>query len=171
MPAPNGEYVAWADSRSGIFQIDVAQLTASGWQSLGSLALGGAIVATAGASINPSIALGADGEPVVAWTVLDGSSSDIYVAQYDPAANGGAGGWDSLGDSLAPAGISGTGAADDAQVVETTSSGLVVAYRDRSGGVGQCLCQAVQRRAVGRVGQRRRQRRRHLAVRAPACRD
>ncbi len=134
MPAPTastspGPIRAAASSRS-----TSPSSRASGWQSLGSLALGGAIVATTGASINPSIALGANGEPVVAWTVLDGSASDIFVAQYNPAANGGAGGWDSLGDSLAAGGISGTGAADDAQVVNT-SSGLVVAYRDRSSGV------------------------------------
>ena len=103
---PAGEYVAWADSRSGLFQIDVAELTASGWQSLGSLALGGAIVATSGPSLQPAIALGADGEPMVAWTAFNGSSSDIFVAQYDPTANGGAAdgtGWATLSAPAASA--------------------------------------------------------------------
>ncbi len=128
-----GEFVAWADSRGGLFQIDVAQLTASGWQSLGSLSIGGAIVDTAGASLRPSITLGAGGEPAVAWTVVNGSSSDIFVAQYNPTDNNNTGGWDALGGSLGAGGISGTGAADDAHIVDTTS-GLVVAYEDRSSG-------------------------------------
>ena len=128
-----GEFVAWADSRSGTDQIDVAELTAAGWQSLGSLALGGSIFTTAGASLRPSIALGTGGQPVVAWTVFNGSSSDIFVAQYNPAANAGAGGWVALANSLSPGGISGTGVADYAQIVETTA-GPVVAYQDRSSG-------------------------------------
>ena len=130
---PDGTYVAWSDSRSGVYQIDVAELKDNGWESLGSLAVGGAIVATTGAALNPSITLGANGQPIVAWTEVNGTASDILVAQYDPTANGGAGGWDALGNSLATGGISQTGLADDAQLVET-STGPVVAYIDRSSG-------------------------------------
>ncbi len=156
-------YVAWADSRSGVYQIDVDELTATGWQSLGSLSLGGAIVATAGASLRPSITLGANGQPVVAWTVFNGSSSDIFVAQYNPTVNGGAGGWVAVGqlpglrrhqrhgqgrrcpdrrDGLRPGG---------------RLRGPVERRRER-------LCRAVHRRQVGRAGQRRRQRHRRLGI-------
>ena len=71
---------------------------------------------------------------MVAYTVFSGLSSDIYVAQYDPTANGGAGGWDALGTSLAVGGISGSGAADDATITET-ASGPVVAWLNTAGGV------------------------------------
>ena len=130
---PDGTYVAWSDSRSGVYQIDVAELKDNGWESLGSLAVGGAIVRRPARALNPSITLGANGQPIVAWTEVNGTASDILVAQYDPTADGGAGGWDALGNSLATGGISQTGLADDAQLVET-STGPVVAYIDRSSG-------------------------------------
>ncbi len=136
----NGEYVAWADSRSGVYQIDVALLTSGGWQSLGELALSGAIVATSGASLRPSIAVGANGQPIVAWTVQAGAATDIFVAQYDPTANAGAGGWTALANSLNAGGISASGKADDAQIVET-ASGPVVAYVDRSSGAANVYVQ------------------------------
>ena len=71
---------------------------------------------------------------MVAYTVFNGTASDIYVAQYDPTANGGAGGWDALGTSLAVGGISDSGTADDAMITET-AAGPVVAWLNTAGGV------------------------------------
>ncbi len=77
---------------------------------------------------------------VICWWLGPNStapSSDIYVALYDPSANGGAGGWMALGGSLGSGGISGTGAADHAVIVNVTSganSGPVVAWLDSSTG-------------------------------------
>ena len=129
-----GEYVAWSDSRDGQYEIYVAEHTSSGWVQLSGSAQGGGISDTSGAARRPSITLNAAGEPVVAYTVFNGTSSDIDVAEYDPTANSGAGGWVALGSSLGSGGISGTGAADDASITET-SSGPVVAWLNTSSGI------------------------------------
>ena len=126
----SGQYIAWADSRDGQYAIYVAEHTASGWQQLAGSAQDGGISDSVGAARRPSIALNAAGEPVVAYTVFNGSVSDIDVAQFDPTANGGAGGWTALGSAL---GISGTGTADDAVITET-AAGPVVAWLDTASG-------------------------------------
>ena len=131
---PSGQYVAWSDSRNGQYEIYVAEHTSSGWQQLAGSAQNGGISNTIGAARRPSIALNASGEPMVAYTVFNGTASDIYVAQYDPTANGGAGGWDALGTSLAVGGISDSGTADDAMITET-AAGPVVAWLNTAGGV------------------------------------
>ena len=126
--------MAWADNRSGSFQIYAALHTATGWQQLAGSAQGGGISAMAGASRRPSLAVdSSSGNPIVAWTESNGSASDIQVAEYDPTANGGVGGWAALGSSLSAGGISGTGAADDAQLLDLPG-GPVVAWLDSSGG-------------------------------------
>ncbi len=130
----SGQYVAWSDSRDGQYEIYVAEHTAGGWQQLAGSAQGGGISDTAGAARRPSIALDAAGQPVVAYTVFNGTSSDIDVAEYNPSANNGQGGWMALGTSQQAGGISGTGMADDAVIVET-ANGPVVAWLDSSGGV------------------------------------
>ncbi|HYV35524.1 MAG TPA: right-handed parallel beta-helix repeat-containing protein, partial [Gemmataceae bacterium] len=124
-----GQFVAWSDSRSGQYEIYVAQHTATGWQQLAGSAQGGGISVTAGAARRPSLALNAAGLPLVAYTVFNGTSNDIYVAQFDPSANGGQGGWVGLGTSLQSGGISGSGKADNAVIVET-AAGPVVAWLD-----------------------------------------
>src|SRR3989442_9368069 len=71
---------------------------------------------------------------MVAGTELTGSASDIQVARFYPAANAGQGAWVALGSSLGSGGISGTGTADHAVLVNT-ASGPVVAWLDSAGGV------------------------------------
>ncbi len=129
-----GPFAAWADARSGNYEIYVAQYASGQWQELAGSADSGGVTNTASQSRRPSITLGADGEPIVAWTEFTGTSSDIRVARYDPTANGGHGGWVALGNSLSGGGISNTGAADDA-VVLNTSAGPVVQWLDSSSGV------------------------------------
>jgi hypothetical protein len=122
-------YVAWADSRNGNYEIYVAQQTASGWQALGGSAAGGGISLSAADSRYPALIVTADGAPMVAWTEVTDSGSDIFAARYDAASNR----WVALGDSLSSAGLSQTGKADDVHLVET-AQGPVVAWLDRSSG-------------------------------------
>ncbi|MGA2500592.1 MAG: Ser-Thr-rich GPI-anchored membrane family protein, partial [Tepidisphaeraceae bacterium] len=127
------QFIAWADNRGGTYEIYVAEHIAGAWMQLAGSAQGGGISNTAANSRRPAITVDGSGNPVVAWTAFNGSSSDIEVAAYSPTANGGAGGWIALGSSLSAGGISGTGAADHAQIVYT-AAGPVVAWLDRSGG-------------------------------------
>ncbi|MEX2171197.1 MAG: right-handed parallel beta-helix repeat-containing protein [Pirellulales bacterium] len=139
-------YAAWVDGRHGNYEIYVAKhIPGVGWQELaggagfstlsGSASEGG-VSNTAGSSRRPSLAIGADGQPIVAWTEYTGSTSNIRAAKYDPAANAGQGGWVALGTSLAAGGVSATGAADSPTVLVTTA-GPVVAWLDSSSGTTQ----------------------------------
>jgi len=129
----NGQFVAWSDNRSGTYEIYVAQHTNGAWQELAGSAHGGGISATAGDSRRPAIALDSSGNPIVVWTTYTNTSTDIEAAHFDPTANGGAGGWMAMGSSLSPGGMSSTGGADDAKIVETTA-GPVVTWLDSHAG-------------------------------------
>jgi Ca2+-binding RTX toxin-like protein len=132
--ASTGPVLAWADNRSGSFQIYLAQFANGEWRELGDSAQGGGVSATRGDSRHPSLAIDDQGNPLVAWTETAGSISEIHVAKYVPSAAGGAGAWESLGDSRGAKGISNSGAADDARII-WTANGPVVAWIDRSLGV------------------------------------
>ncbi len=124
------QYVAWSDNRAGVYQIYVARDSSTGWAELAGSAQGGGISNGTADSLAPSIALDSAGYPVVAWT----QTSNIYVAEYSPTANSGAGGWVALGTSLGSGGISKTNDAHDAQIVNTTA-GPTVAWLDTTSGV------------------------------------
>ena len=124
-----GIYVAWADGRSGNFEIYVAKHTPAGWQELGGSAHGGGISGTENESRRPAMTLDSAGNPVVAWTEFSSTGSDIRALRFDPAANR----WVALGASAVGGGVSGTGAADAAQIVNT-AAGLVLAWLDNSNG-------------------------------------
>ena len=67
--------IAWEDDSSGNSEIYVKKWTGSAWSEIGSgSASGGGISNNNGYSGNPSIAIGADDKPVVAWD--DSSSTD-----------------------------------------------------------------------------------------------
>ena len=124
----SAQFVAWADNRGGAYQIYVAEHTASGWTQLANSAQGGGISNTTGDSRRPLITHDSSGNPIVAWTVFNGSSTNIEVATFNGTA------WVALGSSLSAGGITGTNVADNAQVVYT-AAGPVVAWLDRSSGV------------------------------------
>ncbi|MCP3988946.1 MAG: hypothetical protein GY724_07720, partial [Actinomycetia bacterium] len=131
--SPSGPIVAWMDTRYGREEIYVAQHLADGWQELTGSASGGGISDSAGASRNPSIALDDLGRPMVAWSESHVGGTDIQVAVYDATANGGLGGWVALGNSLDATGISATGMADGATIINS-SHGPVVAWLDDTTG-------------------------------------
>ncbi len=127
-------WAAWADSRNGNFEIYVARRGATGWESVSGSASGGGISRTAASSRRPVMAIDPiTGNPIVVWTEIEGSASDLFAARFDPAANGGAGGWVALGTSLSAGGLSATGGADAARIV-STNAGPVVAWLDVSTG-------------------------------------
>ncbi|MCP4707532.1 MAG: hypothetical protein GY869_02815, partial [Planctomycetes bacterium] len=128
------QYVAWVEGRNDNQEIYVARHDAGGWQQLAGSGEQGGVSDTIGSSHRPSISL--TSEPIIAWTEIDGAASDIYVAQYDPLADGGNGDWVALGSSLGSGGISSTGSADNATVLQT-SLGPVVAWLDSDGGTRQ----------------------------------
>jgi hypothetical protein len=125
------QYVAWADSRTGQFKVYVAQYASGGWQELAGSAHGAGVSGSLGVSRRPSITLNASDVPMVAFTVFNGTSSDVFAMYYDATANGGQGDWIPLGSGNGQ--VSGTGAADD-PVIVNTASGPVVAWLDSSTG-------------------------------------
>src|SRR5205823_5125064 len=115
------------------YAVYVARHTAAGWQELGGTGSGTRISGAVGYARQPSITLDALGNPFVVWTQSSGSGSDIEASDYDPTANGGSGGWVSLGNSLSAGGISGSGKAMQPAVV--LAGGVpVVAWLDSTGG-------------------------------------
>ena len=127
-------YVAWIDTASGIPAVYVATESGSSWGQLAGSAQGGGISGLLQAASEPAIALLASGQPIVAWTAQTPGATDIDVAEYNPNANGGAGGWVALGKSLSPGGISQTGKASNAQILLVNGEPTVV-WLDTSGGV------------------------------------
>jgi parallel beta-helix repeat protein len=122
-------YVAWADNRSGIYEIYVAKHVNGVWSELAGSAHGLGISGLLSGR-RPSITLDSSGNPIVAWTQINGTSTNIEVAHYDPTANSGAGGWTAYGASL---NVTTTGHADNAKIV-VTSTGPVVAWLDTTSG-------------------------------------
>src|SRR5581483_11378471 len=92
-----------------------------GWQQLAGSASEGGVSNTLTSSRRPSITIGADGNPLVAWTEITGGGRDVRVAKFDGA------NWVALGTSLGAGGISNTANADRA-IVLTTASGTIVAW-------------------------------------------
>src|SRR5207249_1694547 len=67
----NVKYVAWSDARRGNDEIYVAKYTpGTGWQQLAGSAEEGGVSNALASSRRPSITLGADGNPIVAWSEI-----------------------------------------------------------------------------------------------------
>src|SRR5581483_552697 len=79
--ATSTEYVAWADNRSGVYEIYVARFTNGAWQELADSAEGEGISNTLIDSRRPSVTLDASGNPIVTWTEINGTSTDIFAAK------------------------------------------------------------------------------------------
>ena len=127
------EFIAWADDRTGIYQIYVAEHTSSGWQEIDGSAEGGGISEASVNSTQPSIMLNAAGQPEVVWTETNKAppifSCAILTLPPTPRAAG-----KPIGSSLCPSGgTSNTGGASNAQIVNT-ASGPVVAWLNSNSG-------------------------------------
>jgi Ca2+-binding RTX toxin-like protein len=127
-------YVAWIDTRSGIPAVYVATESGTSWNQLADSAQGFGISGFLQVASEPAIALLASGRPIVAWTAQTAGGTNIEVAEYDPTANGGTGGWVGLGGSLSAGGISLTGNASNAQILMVNGEPTVV-WLDTTGGV------------------------------------
>ena len=120
-------FVAWVDTRNGGSEIYVAVQSASGWRQLSGSAEHGGLSSTGTPSFAPAIAVGSDGQPIVAWIEETASGREIRALRYDATA----GRWVALGSSLA---IGATGAISDLKLVQTDRGPAVVWRKPGQGG-------------------------------------
>ncbi len=129
--APNGSlYLAWSDDSSGNDEIYVRRFTGSSWVDVGvdSAAKGG-VSNSRDASQGPSLAVGPDGAPYVAWFDRSAGDTEIYVRRF-------VGGlWQEMGaNSATGGGISNNaGSSLDPALAVALSGRVTVAWQDRSG--------------------------------------
>ncbi len=133
----NKTYVAWADTRYGNTEIYAAYLDDQGWHALGGSADHGGLSNSRGASRYPSIAIHADGQPIVAWQEDTAGGSEIRALRWDPVGGSSSqGAWVPLANSYAPGGISNSAQATRPQIISTTA-GPAVGWLDNTTGVAQ----------------------------------
>ena len=95
--------VAWRDDSSGTWQIYVRRWNGGAWVEMGGSASGGGISNTVGPCYWPSVAIGPDGAPLVAWIDDSSGSLEVYVRRWNGLA------WEEMGaGSAAGSGISGS---------------------------------------------------------------
>jgi len=123
--------VAWTDSSTGSFEIYVKRWNGSAWVEMGAgSASGGGISNTAGSSAHPSLAIGSDGMPVVAWENSGSGNIEVYVKRWNGSA------WVEMGaGSASGGGISqNNGVSGDPSLAIGPDGVPVVAWQDNSGG-------------------------------------
>jgi hypothetical protein len=104
-PAMRNGVIAWADNSSGNFEIYVKGPDgAGGFGEFAGSASGGGISSNAGKSVNPTIALDNNGDPVVAWEDNTGGVPTIYLKRFNRINNN----WEELGGSGSKLGVPGT---------------------------------------------------------------
>lgn len=111
--------------------VDVAAATSNaGWSEMGAgSASGGGISGAAGESGNPSLAIGPDGKPVVAWQNISGSQDRIHIKRWNGET------WEEMDGSATGSGISpDTGRSLFPSVAIGPDGVPVVAWQDNSGG-------------------------------------
>ena len=91
----NTLYVAWSDSSGDDTEIYLRRWNGSAWSELGSSASGGGISNNSGDSSWPSVAVGPDGNPWVAWHDETPGRAEIYVRRWTGTA------WEPVGPSSA----------------------------------------------------------------------
>ena len=93
--ADGSAYVAWEEGDGSTTNVYVERWQGGAWQRVG-----GAISAVAGATAahDPSLAVAADGSPVLAWDEFDGDVVNIYVDRWDGNA------WRAIGEALSAVG-------------------------------------------------------------------
>ena len=97
--APGGVlYVAWSDTSAGDAEIYLRRWDGAAWSELGGSASGGGISNNSGDSVWPSLAVGPDGNPWVAWQDETPGAAEIYVRRWTGAA------WEPVGSGSASGG-------------------------------------------------------------------
>jgi hypothetical protein len=102
--APDGTpYVAWEDWTSGDYEIYVRRWNGERWEEVGTgSASNGGISDNQGDSSGPSLAIGPDGRPYVAWCDTSGGKWAVYVRRWNGST------WEEVGTgSASEGGISG----------------------------------------------------------------
>ena len=148
--ASTNTVVAWTETVNGTLDVFVAQHSNSVWQRLVSTS-GASVSNSATASTNPNITVATNGRPTVAWTERNATGTDIQLAQYDATANSGNGAWLALGTSLSANGLTATGNADNAIVLDT-SFGLVVVWQNMVAGINQVYARVYNGSAWTAIG-------------------
>ncbi|MBM4093016.1 MAG: hypothetical protein FJ276_26950, partial [Planctomycetes bacterium] len=126
-----GPIAAWRDDTPGNQEIYVLRWNGSAWVELGSgSASGGGISANSGGSASPSIVIGVDGYPVVAWGDATPGQSEIYVKRWDGSA------WVEMGASSASGGGISNNAGNSYRpsLAPGPDNNPVIAWQDESGG-------------------------------------
>jgi hypothetical protein len=127
----NGDiYLAWSDATSGDAEIYVRRWNGSSWVEVGAgSASAGGISNNSDASYAPSIAVGTDGLPVVAWVDRSGGDTEIYVRKWTGTA------WGEVGTGSATAGgiSNNDGASLDPALVIGANNRPLIAWTDLSG--------------------------------------
>ena len=90
-------YVAWSDISAGDAEIYLRRWDGAAWSELGGSAGGGGISNNSGDSVWPSVAVGPNGNPWVAWHDETPGSDEIYVRRWtgttwEPVGSGSASG-------------------------------------------------------------------------------
>ena len=88
-------YVAWADNRTGDYEIYVKRWNGSNWEDLNGSASDGGISDNSGDSREPAIAFDGENNAYVAWEDVSSGTSQIYVKRWNDEDKT----WESLGDT------------------------------------------------------------------------
>ena len=132
--------VAWQAFAGGAYEIYVRRWNGSEWEELAASGSGGgisnsAIVAGAGESRSPRVALDPSGNPVVVWTERNAMRDEIYLRRWTGSD------WEQLGGSASGEGLStfgtGLGASDPAIAIDSAGR-IVVAYKAADTPGGAC---------------------------------
>lgn len=121
--------VAWSDYSGGNFDIYVRRWDGSAWVEIGGSASGHGLSQTSGDSADPSLAIGPDGAPVVAWSDNTTDRYEIYVRRWNGSA------WIEMGaGSASGIGLSLNGGDSNAPSLAIGPDGAAVAVWSGAGG-------------------------------------
>ena len=123
--------VAWVDDSSGNFEIYVRRWNGSAWVDMAGSASGGGISNNEGVSFTPSLAIGSDNNPIIAWQDDSPGNIEIYVRRWNGSA------WVEMAGSASGGGISNNDGGSSAPSLAIGPDGnpIIVWDDDSSGNV------------------------------------
>lgn len=122
--------IAWQDKTGGDAEIYVRRWDGAVWVEMGDAsASGGGISNNVADSLSPSLAVNADGNPIVAWNDIGSGDWEVYAKQWNGSA------WVEIGGSAAGGGISNnTGWSEHTALAVAPDGAPHVTWYDNSGG-------------------------------------